>query len=547
MKLVNKNEVEKNVVELEISVPAEEFEAAVQASYRKNAGKVNIPGFRRGKAPRKIIEKMYGEGFFWNDAVDALYPDAYEAAVKEAGITPVDRADIEIVDIAADKGFTFKAKVTVKPEVSVKEYKGLKIEKPSTSVTDEDVANEIAGYQRRNSRMIDVEDRAAELDDTVTFDFEGFTDGKPFEGGKASDYTLKLGSGQFIPGFEDQMVGKKIDEEFTVNVTFPEEYHSDELKGQPAEFKCCIHKIQKEELPEVDDEFVKDVSDFDTLDAFKEDLSKKIAERKEAEAERIVSDKLAEAVAELVEADIPQCMFDNEINASLNDFAQRMASQGMNMEQYMQITGAKMEDLRNMFAGRAQVDVKLRLALEKIAELEGVVISDEEVNGEYEKFSKEMQVPVERIKSDAVTENIIKELANAKAFECVKAHAEMIAEGTKKPAAKKSAAKKAPAKKAEAAEESAPEKKPAAKKASTTKSSTAKASTAKKSSDEVKASNGKKTAAASKPAAAKKTAVKAEGAAEAKKPAAKKPTEKKTSTAAKKPAEKKTAAKKDAE
>ncbi|MBQ1966019.1 MAG: trigger factor [Clostridia bacterium] len=526
MKLVNKNDVEKNVVELEISVPADEFEAAVQASYRKNVGKVNIPGFRKGKAPRKIVEKMYGEGFFWNDAVDALYPDAYEAAVKEAGITPVDRANIEITDIAADKGFTFKATVTVKPEVAVKEYKGLTVEKPATDVTEDDIANEIAGYQRRNSRMIDVDDRAAEPDDTVTFDFEGFTDGKAFEGGKAEGYTLKLGSGQFIPGFEDQMVGKKIGEDFSVNVTFPEEYHADELKGAPAEFKCKIHKIQKEELPVVDDEFVKDISDFDTLDAFKEDLSKKIAERKEAEADRVVADKLAEAVAELVEADIPACMFENEINASLNDFAQRMASQGMNMEQYMQITGAKIEDLRGMFASRAQVDVKLRLALEKIAELEGVVISDEDVNAEYEKFSKEMQIPVERIKSDAVTENIIKELANAKAFECVKAHANFVAPGAKKPAAKK----KAPAKKAETAEETAPAKKPAAKKTAST--------------------------AAKKPAA-KKTATKAEGEVAEKKPAAKKTAstakktastaKKTTSTAAKKPAAKKTAAKKDAE
>ncbi len=531
MKLVNKNEVEKNVVELEISVPVEEFEAAVQASYRKNVGKVNVPGFRRGKAPRKIVEKMYGEGFFWNDAVDALYPNAYEAAVKEAGITPVDRADIEITEIAADKGFTFKAKVTVKPEVNVKEYKGLKVEKPSTDVTEEDLANEIAGYQRRNSRMIDVDDRAAEIDDTVTFDFEGFTDGKPFEGGKAEGYTLKLGSGQFIPGFEDQMVGKKIDEDFTVNVTFPEEYHADEMKGQPAEFKCLIHKIQKEELPEVDDEFVKDTSDFDTLDAFKEDLKTKIAERKEAEADRVVADKLAEAVADLVEADIPECMFENEINASLNDFAQRMASQGMNMEQYMQITGAKIEDLRNMFAGRAQVDVKLRLALEKIAELEGVVISEEEINAEYEKFSKEMQVPVERIKSDDVTENIMKELANNKAFECVKAHAEYVAEGAKKPAAKKPAAKKAPAKKAETAEETAPAKKPAAKKTTT----------AKKTSTAAKSTTAKTTA--TKTAAKKPAAAKADG----EKAAEKKPAAKKTSTAAKKPAAKKTAEKKDAE
>ncbi len=440
MKLVKTTDVEKNVVELEISVPAEEFNAAVNAVYTKKAAQINVPGFRKGKAPRKIIEKMYGESIFWDDAVSALYPTAYEDAVREAKIQPVDRADVEVTSVSVADGFTFKAKVTVKPEVSVNEYKGLTVAKKSTAVTEEEVDTELKGYQTRNARMLDIDDRETQNGDTVVFDFEGFIDGKPFDGGKAEGYTLKLGSGQFIPGFEEQMVGKKIDEEFSVNVTFPEEYHAKELKGQPAEFKIKLHNIKVEELPEINDDFIKDISDFDTVDAFREDLKKKVAERKERDADADLNDKLSQAVADLVIADIPACMFENEINANLQGFENRMASQGISLQQYLEITGSNMEDMRNMFKERADRDVKLRLALEKIAELEGIIIEDSEVDAEYEKFSKEMKTPVERIKNDAVTEKIIKELSIDKAFECVKNNAIITEETVVEP-------KKAPARK----------------------------------------------------------------------------------------------------
>ena len=276
-------DVETNVVELEIAVTAEEFAPAVEQSYRKNIGKMNIPGFRRGKAPRKMVEKMYGSGVFYDDAVNSLYPKAYQDAVEEAKIEPVDKAEIEVTSID-ESGFKFKAKVTVKPKVEVNEYKGISVEKISNEVTDEDVENELKGYQQRQSRLVDVTDRATENGDTVVFDFEGFIDGKAFDGGKAEGYTLKLGSGQFIPGFEEQLVGKNINDEFAINVTFPENY-TDELKGKAAEFKIKLHEIKKEELPELDDEFVKDVSEFDTLADFKEDLRKKLVEKKNSETE----------------------------------------------------------------------------------------------------------------------------------------------------------------------------------------------------------------------------------------------------------------------
>lgn len=477
MTLDKKTNVETNVVELEVTVPAEEFEKAVQKSYVKNVKKMNVPGFRRGKAPRKMIEKMYGAEIFYDDAINEVYPEAYEAAVKEAGIEPVDRASVEIISTDAD-GFKFKAKVTVKPKVSVKEYKGLKVEKVLPSVTAEEVENELKGYQKRQGRIVEVPagEKTAE-GDTVIFDFEGFCDGKPFEGGKAEDYSLVLGSGQFIPGFEEQMVGYEAGSEFSVNVKFPEEYHAEDLKGKDAEFKIKLHEIKREELPLLDDDFAKDVSDFDTLDEFKKDLEQKILDRKNDQAEREVDAKLSDMLCDVLEAEIPSCMFENEIDIQLQNFERRFASQGISLQQYLEYTGQEVGSLRNMFREQAEKDVKARLALEKIAEIEKIIINEDEVNEEYNKFASEMGMDIEKIKSEYMTENIMKDLSLRKAFEAVKNNAEISevkepAKEEKKPAAKKSAAKKADGDNASTADA---EKKPAAKKCATRKPAAKKA------------------------------------------------------------------------
>lgn len=499
MKLEKVTDKETNVVELEITVPAEEFEKAVQDSYKKNIKKMNIPGFRRGKAPRKMVEKMYGASIFYDDAMEAVYPQAYKDAIDEAKLEPVDRANVEVISVD-DNGFKFKATVTVKPSIEIKDYKGLKLEKPSAEVTDGDLASELANYQKQQSRLIDIEDRAAELDDTVVIDFEGFVDGKTFEGGKAEGYSLKLGSGSFIPGFEDQIVGKKIDEEFSVNVTFPEEY-TDELKGKAAEFKVKLHAIKKEELPVLDDDFAKDVSEFDTLEEFKADLKKKIGERKEQACEAELDRQISSQLSDLVEGEIPECMYENEIDYQMQNFDQRLRSQGLDLEHYAQFTGAKIDDMRKMFRDTAEQDVKVRLALEKISELENVVVDDADIDAEYEKFAKAYGTEVEKLKSDYVTENIKKDITVRKAFEAVRNAAEIIEAKAeeKKPAAKKATAKKT-TKKADADDKAeGEEKKPAAKK--TTKKADA--------ADKAEAAEKKP---AAKKTAAKKTTKKAEDA-----------------------------------
>lgn len=430
---------EKNKAELEITIPAEEFEKAVEASYRKNVGKMNIPGFRRGKAPRKMIEKMYGEAVFHDDAINEVTPEAYEQAIKEAKVEPVDRPELEIISNDAN-GFKFKAKVTTKPEVSVKEYKGLKVEKHTKTVSDADIQAELERYQKRQSRLIDLDaDAAIENGDTVTFDFKGYVDDKPFEGGNAEKYSLKIGSGQFIPGFEEQMLGLKVGDSKAVNVSFPEDYHAEELKGKPARFDVLVHEIKRQELPAIDDELAKDVSDFDTLADFKADISKKLDENYKQAEENEITEKVYAAIADCCEADIPECMIEQEIDSSMQNFERRMQQQGLTLQKYLEITGQEYNSLRVMFKENAERDVKIRLALEKIAELEKVIIEEDDINKEYESLAREMDSEVDKIKNDYVTESIMKDLTLKKAFEAVRSCAEVteaveIAPAEEKPA-----------------------------------------------------------------------------------------------------------------
>lgn len=471
MTLVSQNKLENNVVELEISVGAEEFEAACANAYRKNVGKINVDGFRPGKAPRSIIEKRFGKEIFYEDAVNELYPVAYSDAVVEAGIEPVDRADIEVTEVN-ENGFTFKAKVTVKPEVEVSDYKGIKATKNVKNVTEADINAEIDNLRNRNSRIINVDDRAAQSGDNTVIDYEGFIDGVAFEGGKGEKQPLVLGSNQFIPGFEDQVVGHNIGDEFDVNVTFPEEYHAPELAGKAAVFKCKLHEIKVRELPEVDDEFIKDVTEFDTLDEFKKDAEAKLKDRFENAATAEVEDLLIDGVIANMKADIPECMFEHAIDDMVRDFESRLSAQGMNIEVYLQYTGMDMDAFRKTFREQAERQTKIRLALEKIANLENITASEEDIDAEYKKIAEMYQIEADKIKTLIPAEEIGKDLAMQKAIDFVRDNAAITVKTyddkapAKKPAAKKTATKKA--------EGEAAEKKPAAKKTTTAKKTTAK-------------------------------------------------------------------------
>lgn len=435
MSLNSANKIETNKYELEISVDGNTFKEAILAAYRKNVGKISIPGFRKGKAPKSVIEKYYGESFFYEDAINEAYPKAYSEAVTEAKIEPVDKADIEVTNVSND-GFTFKATVTVKPEVEVTVYKGIKAEKQEVVVTEADIDMEINRLRDKNARIINVEDRAAELGDTVVIDFEGFLDGIPFNGGKGENFNLKLGSGQFIPGFEDQIVGKNISEEFDVNVTFPEDYNAEELAGKPTVFKVKIHEIKANELPVVDDEFVKDVSEFDTLEALKEDYKAKLTASREKMVTEDFENKLIDAVIDGMKAEIPEVMVEQKIDEMTSQFEQRLQSQGLNLNTYLQYTGMELASFRKTFAEQADKQVKIRLALEKIAQLENIVVSDEELEDEFKKIAEAYHMPVEQIKIYIPAENLAKDVAVNKAIDVVRDSAVEI-----KPTAKKSAAK----------------------------------------------------------------------------------------------------------
>lgn len=455
MSLIKAEKTEKNLYTLEFSVDKATFEAAVNAAYRKQVKKINVPGFRPGKAPRHIIEKMYGSGFFYEDAFNAVLPEAYENALNESGIDPVSRPEIDVLSV--EDGVVFTAKVYVKPEVSIEGYKGIEVEKHIHPVTDEEIDSEIKTVQQRQSREINVDDRAAEMGEIATIDYEGFCDGVAFEGGKGENHPLELGSGAFIPGFEEQVAGHNIGEEFDVNVTFPTEYHAAELAGKAVVFKCKIHAITKTELPELDDEFAKDVSDFDTFAEYREDIKAKIEKRHEANANAEVENALAEALMNKIVADIPEAMFETETENFVRDYDNRLRMQGLSLDMYFKYTGQTLDDLRKQMRPQAEQQVKTRLALEKIVELEGIVATDEDIEAEYGRLVEAYNLEIEKVKELVRPEDIAKDMAVQKAMDLVKENAiikECDCEKEAKKPAKKTTTRK---KKATATEESTAE------------------------------------------------------------------------------------------
>lgn len=436
MSLTSTNKVETNVVELIVAVSEEELQKAVQAAYKKNVGKIAIPGFRKGKAPKAMIEKLYGKDFFYEDAVNALYPVAYEAAVEEANIDPVDQAKVDNLEFKEGEGFTFRATVTVKPEVEISDYKGIKAEKTIETIMAADVNAELDKLRERNARLVTVENRAAKKDDTATIDFEGFVDGVAFEGGKGEEYPLVLGSGAFIPGFEEQVIGHKLGEEFDVNVTFPEEYHVDTLCGKPAVFKVAIKNLQKKELPVLDDEFAKDVSEFDTLADLKKDIKEKLQAGKDEAAQQEVEQTLIDAVVANMKAEIPQVMIENKANELMNDFAYRLQSQGLGLDMYLQYTGMDQESFRKSFEGSAERQVKVRLAMEKIAELEGVSVTVDELDAEFKRLAEMYGLEEAKIREFIPTKDVKEDLYVTKAIDIVRGSAEITEKKVKKSASK---------------------------------------------------------------------------------------------------------------
>lgn len=452
MSLKSSNKVDTNVWELEVSVDGDTFKDAVTKAYLKQRKNITIPGFRKGKAPRAFIEKYYGEGVFYEDALEAIYPDAVASAIEEAKLEPVDTPyDLEIPEMGND-GVTMKFKVTVKPEVELGEYKGLKATKKSTKVTADEVKAELARMQEQNSTVSDVDDRAVKKNDIVVIDFEGFVDGKAFEGGKAEKYELTIGSNQFIPGFEDQIIGHKIGDEFDVNVKFPEDYQAD-LASKDAVFKIKLHGIKVKDVPALDDEFAKDVSEFDTLDELKKDIKKQLEKRKNDDAENELHNTLLEEVAKGIKAEIPEAMIEKTIDDDVNEYSYRLQSQGLKLETYLKYTGMDMKGFREGFKERAETQVRLNLALEKIIEKEKIDVTEEDIEAEYKKYADAYNMDIDTIKKAVSAESLKPELASRKAIDLIVDSAVVTEEkaakktAEKKPATKKTTAKKPAAKK----------------------------------------------------------------------------------------------------
>ncbi len=413
---------EKNVYSLEFSVDKDTWNKAIGNSYRKQVGKINVPGFRKGKAPRAVIEKMYGKGFFYEEAFNEVLPDSYEDAVKAARLTVVGQPEFDVKSVD-ENGVVFTAKVAVKPNVTIKDYLGIEAEKTVAPVTDEEIDAEINTVRERNSRETEVTDGESVMGDICNIDYEGSVDGVPFEGGKGEDYPLKLGSGNFIPGFEEQVAGHKIEEPFDVNVTFPEEYHAKELAGKAAVFKTVIHKIRHIELPALDDDFAKDVSEFDTLAEYRADVKAKMEKRHEAEADKKFEDAILDALIEKLEADIPEAMFVQETDNFVRDYENRMKMQGLDLNTYFKYTGMTMEALRQQLRPQAEKQVKLRLALEKIAKLEKIKAGKKDIDEELKRIADSYQMDVEQVRNLVPEDSIAEDIKVKKAMDLVKENA----------------------------------------------------------------------------------------------------------------------------
>ena len=414
--------MEKNMAKLTIEVSAEDVEKAMQSAYQKAKGRISIPGFRKGKAPRKMIEQMYGKGVFLEDAVNALIPEHYSKALGECELEIVSQPKIDLVQTEPGKALIFTAEVAVKPEVTLGEYKGVEVPKSEIEVTDEEVDAEVKKEQEKNSRTINVEDRAAQLNDIVTIDFEGSVDGVPFDGGQATEYPPTLGSNTFIPGFEDQLVGAKVGDDVDVKVTFPEEYQAKELAGKEAIFKCAVKKIEAKELPELDDDFAKDVSEFDTLAEYKEHVKTNLVEKKENEAKHAKEDAAVDKIIENAQMDIPEAMLETQCRQMLDDFSRRMQSQGLSMDQYFQFTGMTAEKMMEDMKPQALKRIQTRLVLEKVAEVENIQPTEEEVNEEISKMAEAYKMEADKLKEllgERELEQMKKDMAVQKAVTLV--------------------------------------------------------------------------------------------------------------------------------
>ena len=419
MALKSSNKVDTNTYEIEVTVDAQTFADACKSAYMKQRKSIQIPGFRKGKATQGMVEKVYGEGAFYEEALEILYPNAVQSAIDEAELKVVGQPfDLDVPVMSKAEGVEMKMKVTTYPEVKLGEYKGLEAKMLDTEATDDDVAEELKNMQDRNSRLVTVEDRAAEMGDTAEIDFEGCVDGVAFEGGKGENYPLELGSGSFIPGFEEQVVGHKSEEEFDVNVTFPEEY-AEELAGKDAVFKCKIHEIKSKELPELDDDFAKDVSEFDTLDELKADLKKQIGERKTASANTDFENQLLEQVCDNMEVEIPECMFDQKCDEMIQDYAYRLQMQGIDLNTYLGYLGQTQEQFKAQFMDGAKQQVKTQIALDAIVEAEKLEATEDEINAEIDKLAAQYDMEADKIKAAVPQDQIAKDVTTKKAVDLI--------------------------------------------------------------------------------------------------------------------------------